>query len=228
MAGLRITDIVMLDILGRHSNFTSTNQCVLPFNSKETTMANEIIKLQKEHVNFKKLLDLLDAQLDLLHQGKPPDYQLMTDIVYYMTQYADLSHHPREEAIFSLLVERDSSLVQDVAEITRQHQTIAESGARFHEKLENIINGECEVMQLQEIEEPGRLCTTMHRAHMDKEEKGLFLLAEQLLNDDDWKKIKTRKWSKPDPIFGTDVEERYRLVCRQLAQTVSKNTYDSK
>lgn len=41
-------------------------------------MAKEILKLRKEHVNFKKLLDMLDAQLDLLHQGEDPDYQLMT------------------------------------------------------------------------------------------------------------------------------------------------------
>ena len=123
-------------------------------------MAKEIFNLRKEHVNFKKLLDLLDAQLDLLHQGEAPDYQLMTDVLYYMTQYADLIHHPREEAIFSLLVEHDSSVAQNVTELTGQHHELAESGAYFHEKLENINNGECEIMPLQEIEEPGRLYVT--------------------------------------------------------------------
>ncbi len=220
----------MLGDLGRHSNFTSTNLCDLPFNSKEITMANEIFKLRKEHVNFKKLLDLLDAQLDLLHQGKPPDYQLMTDIVYYMTQYADLIHHPREEAIFALLAVRDSSVVENVTELTGQHHMLAESGARFHEKLENIINGECEVMQLQEIEEPGRLYVTTLRAHMDKEEQSLFVMAEQLLNDDDWKKIETETLSKPDPIFcealddriiSEAIEDRFHLVCDQLVRLSS-------
>ncbi len=186
---------------------------------KEITMVNEISKLRKEHVNFKKLLDLLDAQLDIMHRGETPDYQLMTDILYYMTQYSDLFHHPKEEAIFSLLVERDSNVAQNVAELTRQHHMLAESGAHFHEKLENVINDE--IMQLEKIEAPGHLYITMLRDHMDEEEKSLFVLAEQRLNDDDWKKIKIRKRSKPDPIFGTGVEKRYRLVCRQLAQTVS-------
>ena len=184
-------------------------------------MAKEIFNLRKEHVNFKKLLDLLDAQLDLLHQGEAPDYQLMTDVLYYMTQYADLIHHPREEAIFSLLVEYDSSVAQHVTELTGEHHELAESGAYFHEKLENIINGECEIMQLQEIEEPGRLYVTILRDHMDKEEQGLFVMAEQLLNDDDWKKIKTETLTKPDPIFGEAIEDRFHLVCDQLAQTVS-------
>jgi len=184
-------------------------------------MAKEIFNLRKEHVNFKKLLNLLDAQLDLLHRGEDPDYQLMTDILYYMTQYSDLIHHPREEAIFSLLVKRDSNAEQDVAEITRQHHTIGESGAHFYEKLENIINAESEIMQLQEIEAPGRLYGTTLRAHMDKEEQSLFVLAEKLLNDDDWKKIKTETRTKPDPIFGEAIEDRFHLVCDQLARSSS-------
>ncbi len=182
-------------------------------------MANEIFKLRKEHVNFKKLLNLLDAQLDLLHRGENPDYQLMTDILYYMTQYTDLIHHPREEAIFALLAVRDSSVEQDVAEITRQHHTIGDSGARLYEKLENIINAESEIMQLQEVEAPGRLYVTTLRAHMDKEEQSLFVMAEQLLNDDDWKKIETETLSKPDPIFGEAIEDRFHLVCDQLVRS---------
>ncbi len=166
---------------------------------------------------------MLDAQLDLLHKGEDPEYQLMTDILYYMTQYSDLIHHPREEAIFSLLLERDSSAEQDVAEITRQHHTIGESGAHFYEKLENIINGESEIMQLQEIEVPGRLYVTTLRAHMDQEEQSLFVMAEQLLNDDDWRKVKTETLSKPDPIFGEAIEDRFHSVCDQLVRS-SSNT----
>ena len=184
-------------------------------------MAKEIFNLRNEHVNFKKLLNLLDAQLDLLHRGEDPDCQLMTDILYYMTQYSDLIHHPREEAIFSLLLERDSSVVENVAEITRQHHVIGESGACFYEKLESIINGESEIMQLQEIELAGRLYGTTLRAHMDKEEQSLFVMAEQLLNDDDWKKIKTETLSKPDPIFGEAIEDRFHSVCDQLVRSSS-------
>ncbi|TFH08082.1 MAG: hypothetical protein E4H07_08230 [Nitrosomonadales bacterium] len=182
-------------------------------------MPNEIFKLRKEHVNFKKMLNLLEAQLDLLHRGEEPNYQIMADILYYMTQYSDVSHHPREEAIFSLLVERDPNRKQDVAEITRQHHTIAEAGTSFHKKLENIINGESEIMQLQEIEVPGRFYVTILRAHIEKEEQSLFVMADKLLSEDDWKGIKTdTRLSRSDPIFGQDVEERFLFLCDQLTQ----------
>jgi hemerythrin-like domain-containing protein len=180
-------------------------------------MANEITQLRKEHLNFKKLLNLLEEQLDLLHNGEEPDYEIMTDILCYMTEYSDVSHHPREEAIFSHLVERNSTAKRDVAEITRQHHTIGEAGSSFHKQLENIVNGESEIMQLEEIETPGRVYVTILRAHIEKEEKGLFVMAEKLFNDDDWKKIKSNiHLSISDPIFGKNVEERFSFLCNQL------------
>jgi len=179
-------------------------------------MANEIAKLRKEHVNFRKLLDLLETQLGLFHLGKTPDYQLMTDILHYMIRYPDHFHHPKEDVIFSRLVERDSSVAQSVEELAGQHRVIAESGARLYENLEGVITGA--LMPRQRVEAPGLLYVTYYRSHMDKEENDLFVLAEQLLRDDDWEKIKAGTQSNPDPIFGKGVEERYRAVYRHIAQ----------
>jgi hemerythrin-like domain-containing protein len=68
----------------------------------------------------------------------------MSDILYYMIHYPDLFHHPREDVIFSRLMERDPSVAQGVEELARQHRVIAESGARLHENLAGAM--------------PGRLC----------------------------------------------------------------------
>ncbi len=185
-------------------------------------MAKEIFKLRKEHLNFKKMLNLLEEQLDLLHKGEEPDYQIMADILCYMIEYSDVSHHPREEVIFSLLVERDSTIEKDVTEITQQHHTIGEAGSNFYNKLENLINGESEIMQMDEIEMPGRIYVSILRSHMEKEEQSLFTMAEELLNDDDWKKIESdMQISISDPIFGKDVEKRFCFLCDQLSQNGS-------
>jgi len=182
-------------------------------------MANEIIKLRKEHLNFKKMLNLLEEQLDLLHKGEEPDYEIMTDILCYMTEYSDIVHHPTEEAIFSFLVKRNSVAKMDVEEITRQHHTIGEAGSNFYEKLENIVNGESEIMLLEEIETPGRMYITILRAHMKKEEEGIFVIAEKLFSDDDWKKVKSDiHIAISDPIFGKNVEQRFSFLCDQLSR----------
>ena len=185
---------------------------------QEVTMANEIAKLRKEHVNFRKLLDLLEQQLGLFHVGETPDYPLVTDILHYMTHYPDRFHHPKEDLIFARLVQCDSRVAQKVEELARQHHAIAESGARIHENLESVLNGA--LMPRRMIEAPGLMYITYYRSHMDKEESDLFLLAETILRDDDWKKINAEMISHPDPMFGEDIEEGYRSVYRHIAQTV--------
>ncbi|CAG4883361.1 conserved protein of unknown function [Georgfuchsia toluolica] len=181
-------------------------------------MANEIAKLKEEHGNFRKLLNLLETQLSLFHHEEQPDYQLMTDILHYMIRYPDHFHHPREDVIFSCLLERDSHAARSVEELARQHRVIAESGTRLHENLESVIAGA--LMPRQMIEAPGLLYITYYRTHMDREENNLFVLAEQLLRDEDWKTINAKTQSEPDPLFGRDVEERYCAVCHHIAQAV--------
>lgn len=180
-------------------------------------MKKIISNLRKEHENFKKLLNLLDAQLDLLHKEEEPDYQLMNDILCYMTQYADLVHHAKEEAIFHHVAEREPNVAENVADIVKQHRMIEELGATFYEYLEDIIGGQS-IMQLQNIEKAGCLYSTTLRSHLNQENRDLFGLAEQLLKEDDWKKIKAETASQPDPIFGDGpIKDRFHSLCSQLA-----------
>lgn len=181
-------------------------------------MANEIMRLREEHVHFRKLLDLLEKQLNLFHVGETPDYPLLTDVLHYMTNYPDRFHHPTEDVIFSHLVECDSRILQRVDELARQHHAIAESGARLHENLESVLNGA--LMPRRMIEVPGLLYVTYYRSHMDKEESDLFIVAETLLRDDAWDKINAQTMSHPDPMFGAGVEQRYRAVYRHITQAV--------
>ena len=63
-------------------------------------MSDTIALWHAEHVNFAKLLDLLEGQLDLFHKGESPDYELMLDIMFYMKHYPDVLHHPKEDLAF--------------------------------------------------------------------------------------------------------------------------------
>ena len=61
-----------------------------------------------DHANFARLLDLLEAQLDLFHRGETPHYELMLDIMFYMTHYPDVLHHPKEDMAFTRIRERET------------------------------------------------------------------------------------------------------------------------
>ena len=68
-------------------------------------MPDTLDQWHTEHVNFAKLLNLLEAELDLFHEGDSPNYELMLDIMFYMTHYPDVLHHPREDLAFAKIKE---------------------------------------------------------------------------------------------------------------------------
>ena len=65
-------------------------------------MQYTIMLWHADHVNFARLLNLLEGELDLLHDAGSPHYQLMLDIMYYMTHYSDVLHHPKEDLVCAL------------------------------------------------------------------------------------------------------------------------------
>jgi len=131
-------------------------------------MTDALAALREEHLNFGKLLDLLDAELALFHQGESPNYELMLDIMFYMTHYPDMLHHPKEELAFAKLTRRDAGLRSAVEELTRQHELLRESGAKLVVELEDIVNGS--IVSRQEVEGPGKAYVENFRGHMEREE----------------------------------------------------------
>jgi len=59
-------------------------------------MSDSIAVWHAEHVNFATLLNRLEAELERFQEGGVPDYELMLDIMFYMTHYPDVLHHPKK------------------------------------------------------------------------------------------------------------------------------------
>ena len=182
-------------------------------------MNDTLSLLREEHVNFGKLLDLLDGELALFHKGESPNYELMLDIMFYMTHYPDMLHHPKEELAFAKLMRRDASLRPALEELSRQHELLKESGAKLVVELEDIVNGS--IMSRQEVEAPGKAYVENFRSHIDREEDELFPKAARLLRDQDWSAIDEKIERREDPIFGKIAEKRYAAIRDQIGRDAS-------
>src|SRR5438046_4647146 len=89
-----------------------------------------------EHVNSTRLLDLLGDQLEVFHAGGVPRYELMLDIMYYMTHYSDVLHHPKEDLAFAEIKARNK-------EIAPQVDALIERSEEHTSELQSLTNLVC-------------------------------------------------------------------------------------
>jgi hemerythrin-like domain-containing protein len=188
-------------------------------------MFSQIQTMHKEHSNFAKLLDLLEARLCWTPGGEEPDYALMLDVMDYMTHYPDRFHHPREDLAFRRLQRRRPDTRSVVAQLVRQHQAIAATGFRLAEELATAIKETAPPREA--LARSANLYIAALRANIQLEETELFPLAAQLLQADDWLLIDAAFHFREDPLFGSPIEERYRALHRHIARQVGCGCIDA-
>ena len=104
-------------------------------------MAEPIAAWHADHVNFARLLNLLERQLIAFHAGEEPDYPVMLASVYYLRHYPDRVHHPREDVAFARLVARDPALQLPIARRLQEHRVIAAAGEELLKLLQGVVEG---------------------------------------------------------------------------------------
>jgi hemerythrin-like domain-containing protein len=104
-------------------------------------MAEPLAVWHTEHINFGRLLDLLETQVVAFHGGERPDYDVMSNVLYYLRSFADRYHHPREDAAFARLVDRDPGMQLVINRLLQEHRVIATAGEQFFRHLKEVEAG---------------------------------------------------------------------------------------
>ena len=180
------------------------------------TMFNPIAAWNAEHAYFARLLDLLERQVDVLHTGERPNYELMFDIIFYLRDFSDRSHHPREDAAFTRLAQRRPGMELELARVRQEHRVIAHAGETLLTLLNEIIEGG--VIARAEVEAAAATYLVYYRSHIANEDRNVLPHAAELLTPADWEAVRTAVPVISDPLFGPDPEERYRELRRQIAR----------
>jgi hemerythrin-like domain-containing protein len=181
---------------------------------KEIDM-NPIAFWHAEHVYFGHLLELMQRQLDLLHRGERPNYELMLDAISYLREYSDEYHHPREDVAFERLLTRCPDMELLLARLHQEHRVIANAGERLRALLEAVLQDS--VVPRADLEVALATYLVYYGNHIAKEEEDVLMRAEKSLTKEDWEAVKNAVALKADPLFGTHPEARYRELRRQLA-----------
>ena len=167
-----------------------------------------------EHVYFGRLLDLLQAEVELSRGGKAPNYGLMLDIVEYLHVYGERYHHAREDALFARLAQRRPQLAPAVERLRHEHIVIARIGETLLGYVNEAVEGFREPRE--EIEALGGTFLLFYRSHLQSEESQIIPLAVDALSVQDWEAAADAAPSGFDPLFGARPQERYRELLRQV------------
>lgn len=167
-----------------------------------------------EHANLARLLDLLEEQVAVFNAGDQPNYDLLLDIVHYLTHYPDQIHHPKEDVAFARLVKHDPQMKPQIDQLTQEHRVIATAGGVLLKHLEEVLAGSVEPRSL--LEAAAATYLAYYRGHLAAEDKEVVPRAAQLLTAADWAAVAKAVPSRPDPLLGEHVETHYRKLRRQI------------
>ncbi|WP_108649981.1 hemerythrin domain-containing protein [Dongshaea marina] len=172
--------------------------------------------LRQEHRNIGKLLDVLEEKLFLLKQEKRIRYRLIRDIIGYLHDVSDKTHHPREDLIYDYYLEYRCQDPRLVNRVKQEHQLFISASEELSALVEMILL-DAVIPQQQFIEQLARFIE-LQRGHIQREEQELFPLLSEQLTEDDWRLVE-QSWQHgqaEDPLFGKEVAERYRELAKRL------------
>jgi hemerythrin-like domain-containing protein len=177
-----------------------------------------VIAWHTEHTYFNQLLGVLQKQIDLFHRGENPNYELMLDIVSYLREYSDQTHHPREDVAFARLAKYCPDLQLVLARLGQEHRVIAHAGETLLGLIRAILGGA--VIPRGEIEVAAATYLVYYGNHIAKEEEDVLPRAAKELKPEDWEAVRKAVPQIRDPLFDRESGKRFRELRRQIALEV--------
>ena len=179
-------------------------------------MNDPVTMWHREHMRFARLLEFVEKEMKEFHFGGQPDYELMRDAVHYLQHYANRFHHPREDVAFERMVARYPDKQVAIARLLQEHRVIDVAGAELLGYLEAILKDT--IVPRDKIEAAAATYLVYYRHHLATEEAEILPLAADLLTPEDWAAVAAAVPAGPDPLFGDDINARYRDLHAQISR----------
>ena len=174
--------------------------------------------IRDEHDSIAAMLQRLS---DLVHGIRdyrmPPNFELLRAMLYYIQSFPERLHHPKEEHwVFRLLAERHPPALPLVDHLCHEHRMGSEHVAMLDEYLRRWErHGHPAFAAFAAAVDS---FVAHERAHMGREEREAFPLAEQHLTAEDWEEIDEAFAAHADPMHGMDTADDFAEIQRRLSR----------
>ena len=177
-------------------------------------MNNAILTIRDEHRSISAVLHALkQLAKDAEDSSVEPRFAVFRAMIYYIDQYPERLHHPKEEKyLFARLEQRSPEAKALIEDLRAEHIM----GAQLIRDLEQALVG-LEVGWsggARAFSAAVDAYAEFHWNHMRKEEKQLLPLAERSLTEQDWREIDAGFGGNEDPIVDLREEDFEKLFTR--------------
>ena len=170
--------------------------------------------LHEDHVNLMKLLTLVRRELHATTEESDADYNLISDALDYIQNYADAVHHVRENQIYARLREVHSEHTALVERMTQEHQQLQQATIAAIADLTSALNDV--ILDKHSLEESVENYLIAQQDHMSVEEREVFPLIDSVFTEDDWQQVAASVEADDDPLFGEQIKSRYLSLYESL------------
>ena len=171
-------------------------------------------ELRDDHRNMAIVLDVLADVIEDAAAGNDPDFELVDEIMRYMTVYPDAVHHPKEDIVYRQLRRERPDLADGLDDVPADHDAIAELGTALRDDVEAIIAGGA-VRREKLVEDMSSYVERLRR-HMNWEESDLFKRIDSMLDSDDRNVDISRYEHVKDPVFELEIETGFQRLMSSL------------
>jgi hemerythrin-like domain-containing protein len=172
--------------------------------------------LRDEHRSLAAVLHAMQFLVrEIRDKGRAPDFRLLHAMLYYIREYPERLHHPKEdEVLFAALRRR-----------TRDADAVLDELEREHAQGEQLLNALTVSLSVFEAGAPQGLqrfaaevdrFAAFYWAHMQTEEDRMLPAAERALTDEDWRAVHAAFVANRDPNYADDTQDEFRRLFTRI------------
>ena len=149
------------------------------------------------------------------------DYALIACMLYYIDDFPERCHHPKEdETLFRLLRERTSSADAALDELQAQHVRSAQMMAYLQRLFVHYLAGAPD--GLRQFADAVEAYAAFLLDHMEQEEIRVLPLAEKHLRPGDWEAIDAAFRANQDPLRGEPLQQEFRKLRQRITNLLPR------
>ena len=171
--------------------------------------------LKHEHRVIERALRALAGVCARLQWGQRVPAEVLSQLVNFISEFADRYHHGKEEAYFFPFLERHGFVRSGgpLGAIEREHKIESELTREMHDAAEGYT--EVDTVARQRFIDSARRYIAHLLSHIDKEDAILLRLADEILDEED-KALLSEGFKQADAKFGAGANEEYDAIATTL------------